>query len=151
MSENEIQHNPNSLVDRLSKEQIEAILEALPLAFFFVDENDCLQYYNKGEIHFDYFKASVGKDLIACHKPESRPRTKKMLDDFKNGLKDEDEFWMDGMKVKLLNRFFAVRDKSNRYLGCIETALNFTAMEKLAESKKDAYRRVMTKDELKKL
>ena len=37
------------LIERLSKDQIEDIFDALPIEFIFVDENNCLKYYNKGE------------------------------------------------------------------------------------------------------
>ena len=37
------------LIDRLTLDQIEAIFNALPIEFIFVDQDDRLQYYNKGE------------------------------------------------------------------------------------------------------
>jgi len=63
-----------------------------------------------------------------------------MLDDLRSGRKDEDEFWIDGLGVKLLNRFLAVRDECGKYLGCIEYLLDFTALEALARAKQDAHR-----------
>ena len=129
------------LIDRLSKDQIEAIFDALPIELIFVDERDRLQYYNKGEKRTRQGPDDIlGNDIRACHKPESLPRTEQMLDDFRSGAKDEDEFWIEGLGIKLLNRFLAVRDKSGRYLGCIEYLLNFTAMEQMAEDKTDSHR-----------
>jgi hypothetical protein len=64
-----------------------------------------------------------------------------MVSDFKSGAKDEDEFWMMVPERKILNRFLAVRDRSGKYLGMIEHLLDFTAMEELAEAKKDSYKR----------
>ena len=131
------------LIDRLSMEQIEAILDVLPLEFIFIDDKDCLQYYNKGEKRSRKGPDEVlGKNISSCHKPESLPRTNQMLEDFKNGKKDEDEFWIDGLGIKLLNRFFAVRNQEGKYLGCLEYLLDFTAMEQMAEDKKDSYRRI---------
>ena len=130
------------LIDRLSKDQIEAILETLPIEFIFVDEQDRLQYLNRADKRGRPLpEGLLGADIRVCHKPESLPRTNQMLDDFRNGVKDEDEFWMDGLGIKLLNRFLAVRDESGRYLGCVEYLLNFTALEQMAEDKKDSYRR----------
>jgi DUF438 domain-containing protein len=63
-----------------------------------------------------------------------------MLDDFRSGRKDENEFWVDGLGVELLNRFLAVRHESGEYLGCIEYLLNFAALKDLAEAKKDSHR-----------
>lgn len=129
-----------SIIDRLSMEQIEAILDALPLEFIFVDKNDQLQYYNKGEKRSRKGPADIlGKDIRSCHKPESLPRTNQMLNDFKSGNKDEDEFWIDGLGIKLMNRFLAVRNSEGKYLGCLEYLLDFTALEKMAEDKKNSY------------
>jgi DUF438 domain-containing protein len=89
---------------------------------------------------------TLGRDVRSCHKPESLPRTEQMLDDLRSGRKDEDEFWIDGLGVKLLNRFLAVRDDSGKYLGCIEYLLDFTALEALARGKQDAHRFVSKQD-----
>jgi len=129
------------MIDRLSKEQLNAILDALPIELIFVDENDCLQYCNKAERQERMRQGkTLGRDIRNCHKPESLARTEQMLDDLRTGQKDEDEFWIDGLGVKLLNRFLAVRDESGEYLGCIEYLLDFTALETLAEAKKDSHR-----------
>lgn len=133
------------MIDRLSKDQLDAILNALPLEFIFVDENDRLQYCNKAERQVQMRRREIlGIDIRNCHKPESLPRTDQTLDDFRSGRKDENEFWVDGLGVKLLNRFLAVRDESGKYLGCVEYLLNFTALEELAEAKKGSHRFVST-------
>jgi len=129
------------MIDRLSKDQLDAMLNALPIELIFVDENDCLQYCNRAERQERMRKGeNLGGDVRNCHRPESLPRTEQMLDDLRAGRKDEDEFWIDGLGVKLLNRFLAVRDESGRYLGCIEYLLDFTALEALARAKAGAHR-----------
>jgi len=50
-----------------------------------------------------------------------------------------------------LNRFLAVRDKSGKYMGCMEYLLDFTALEKLAEAKKDSHKFVAAPTEAKDL
>ena len=74
-----------------------------------------------------------------------------MLSEFKSGQRDEDEFWIEGLGIKLLNRFLAVRDKSGKYMGCMEYLLDFTALEKLAEAKKDSHKFVAAPREAKEL
>jgi len=135
------------LIDRLSRDQVEAILDALPIEFIFVDQNDRLQYYNKAESRSRKGPDDiVGRDIRECHKPESLPRTDRMLSDFKAGQADEDAFWIEGVGTKLLNRFLAVRDKSGKYMGCVEYLLDFTALERLAEAKKGSYRFVVASE-----
>ena len=129
------------LIDRLSKDQIEAILDALPIEFIFVDEKDRLQYYNKGEKRARKGPDDIlGNDIRQCHKAESLPRTDQMLRGFRSGERDEDEFWVEGLGTRLLNRFLAVRDESGRYLGCLEYLLDFTALEQMAKDKADSHK-----------
>ena len=55
---------------------------------------------------------------------------------FSSGRKDfEKEDW----GLKALNCFFAVRDKSGKYLGTLEHFLNFAYINNIAEEKKDAH------------
>ena len=60
------------IFNRLSKEQLEAILDALPLEFIFVDHEDKLQYYNKAAKRSRQGrKAFIGNDIRDCHQPSS--------------------------------------------------------------------------------
>ena len=64
------------MIDRLSKDQLDALLNALPIELIFVDEKDCLQYCNKVERQERMRKGEMlGRDVRNCHKPESMPRT----------------------------------------------------------------------------
>jgi DUF438 domain-containing protein len=130
------------MIEGLSDTQLEAILDTLPMNFIFVDENERLIYRNKA----GYSSATgapdvMGNDIRDCHKESSLPRLEQMVSDFKSGAKDEDEFWMMVPERKILNRFLTVRDRSGKYLGMIEYLLDFTAMDELAEAKKDSYQR----------
>lgn len=129
-----------SIFKRLNKEQLAAILDALPLEFIFVDDEDRLQYYNKAEKRSGQGRDNLlGRDIRECHQPSSLPRTNQMLDSFRNGTSDEDEFWIGGDESRLLNRFLAVRDKSGKYMGCLEYLLDFAAVEQLEKDKAGAY------------
>ena len=136
------------MISRLSIDQLDAVLNALPIEFIFVDENDCLQYCNKPERQQRMSEGkTLGRDIRGCHRPESLPRTEQMLDDLRSGRKDEDAFWIDGLGVKLLNRFLAVRDESGKYLGCVEYLLDFTALEELAKANAGVHRFVSKRGE----
>jgi uncharacterized protein len=128
------------MLDKLSMEQIEGILNALPMEFMFVDENEILRYLNKGEKRKLKIPTNVlGKDIRACHKKETLERLERLVSDLKSGNKDEEVFWIN-YGDKILNRFIAVRGKDGKYLGMIEYVLNFKSQEKYAEEKKDAYK-----------
>jgi uncharacterized protein len=128
------------MIENLSREQLEAILDALPIEFIFIDENEKLLYANKGDKRSRPSPTDVfGKDIRGCHKPESLSRVESFVSNLKSGAKDEEEFWLLFPDRKIMNRFLAVRDRSGRYLGMIEYLLDFKAVDELAEAKKDAH------------
>ena len=77
----------------LSKEEIEAILNALPVDISFVDANDAVKYFNKAEKRiFVRTKAVIGRKVQLCHPQKSVHIVNKILETFKNGKKDVAEF-----------------------------------------------------------
>ncbi len=131
------------MIENLNLEQISGMFDALPFEMMFVDENDCVQFGNKLETRMFRFQGEkvAGKDIRTCHPENVLPKVEKILSDFKSGRADEAEFWIPSLAPKLLNRFIAIRDKSGKYLGILEYLLDFTAIEQIAEDKKDAPKR----------
>lgn len=130
------------MIEKLSTEQIESMFDAMPFQLLFIDEHDRVRYWNNSKARLmEPPEESLGKDVQDCHKARSLPRLEQMLADFKSGKKDEDEFWVikEDWGLKALNRFFAIRDKSGKYLGTLEYFLNFGYIDGIAEEKKDAY------------
>lgn len=111
----------------LNLEQLSAILDLLPFALTFIDENDNVAYFGGGASIFPHSKNAIGNSVYSCHLPESVPRVKKIFDDFHQGKKDKYEFWFKPrhMGRYLYLQYFAVR-KDNRYLGCLEVAQDVT-------------------------
>jgi hypothetical protein len=133
------------MFENLSREQLEGILDALPMEFIFIDEHERLIYANKGDKRSRPPDADViGKDMRGCHQPQSLPMVEEFVANLKSGKKDEEDFWILFPGQKILNRFLAERDKSGKYLGMIEYLLDFKAMQELAEAKKDAHARDYT-------
>ena len=130
------------MIENLSREQLEAILNALPIEFIFIDEQEKLLYANKGEKRSRPTSSDViGKDIRGCHQPQSLPQVEKFIANLKSGKKDEEEFWILFPDRKILNRFLAVRNKAGKYLGMIEYLFDFKAVEEMAEAKKYAHKR----------
>jgi uncharacterized protein len=130
------------MIENLSTEQIEAMLDALPMEFIFIDAQEKLIYANKsGRGSRPASTDLIGKDIRDCHKPQSLPMVEKFIDNLKSGRKDEENFWILFPDRKVLNRFLAVRDTSGNYLGMIEYLFDFKAVEEMAEAKKEAHTR----------
>ncbi|MDH5267774.1 MAG: PAS domain-containing protein, partial [Candidatus Bathyarchaeota archaeon] len=116
----------------LSKEEIEAILDKLPVDISFIDNEDAVKYFNKfGERIFVRPKAVIGRKVQLCHPKKSVHIVNKILESFKTGKKDVAEFWIQ-MDNRVINiRYFAVRDKDGKYLGTMEVTQDITDIKKL--------------------
>ena len=121
----------------LSKEEIEAILNALPVDISFVDANDAVKYFNKAEKRiFVRTKAVIGRKVQLCHPQKSVHIVNKILETFKTGKKDMAEFWI-AMDNRLIHiRYFAVRDKDGKYLGTMEVTQDLTDIKKIEGQKR---------------
>lgn len=121
----------------LNLEQLYAILDLLPFAMTFIDENDKVAYFGGGANIFPHSKNAIGNSVYSCHLPESVPRVKKIFDDFHQGKKDKYEFWFKPRHIGryLYLQYFAVR-KDNKYLGCLEVAQDVTDIRNWKNEKK---------------
>ena len=121
----------------LSKEEIEAILNALPVDISFVDANDTVKYFNKAEKRiFVRTKAVIGRKVQLCHPQKSVHIVNKILEAFKTGKKDVAEFWIT-MNNRLIHiRYFTVRDKNGKYLGTMEVTQDLTDIKKIEGQKR---------------
>ena len=121
----------------LNLEQLSAILDLLPFALTFIDENDKVAYFGGGANIFPHSKNALGNSVYSCHLPKSVPRVKKIFDDFHQGKKDKYEFWFKPrhMGRYLYLQYFAVR-KENKYLGCLEVAQDVTDIRNWKNEKK---------------
>ncbi|MBC8276234.1 MAG: DUF438 domain-containing protein [Chloroflexi bacterium] len=120
------------MIENLNKEQLAAILEALPVELSFVDENDLVRFWNKHETRiFKRPVSVVGKSVQNCHPKQSVDKVNQLLSDFKSGKRDSAEFWIDLKGRKVYIRYFAVRDKTGRYLGTLEVTQDITEIKKI--------------------
>lgn len=122
----------------LNLEQLSAILDLLPFALTFVDENDKVAYFGGGAAIFPHSKNAIGNSVFSCHTPESKPIVEKIFQDLHSGEKKVVTYWF---KPKMLGRmlylrYYAVHNKDGKYLGCLEVAEDITDIQKLSGQKK---------------
>ncbi|MEM3437377.1 MAG: DUF438 domain-containing protein [Nitrososphaerales archaeon] len=121
----------------LSKEEIEALLDTLPLDITFVDANDTVRYFNKaGKRFFIRTKAIIGRKVQLCHPQKSIHIVNRILDAFKKGERDVAEFWIQKNERLIHIRYFAVRDKNGKYLGTMEVTQDITDLKKIEGEKR---------------
>ena len=121
----------------LSKEEVEAVLDSLPVDISFVGKEDRVKYFNKtGKRIFVRTKAVIGRKVQLCHPQKSVHVVNKILESFKTGKKDVAEFWIQ-MNNRLIHiRYFAVRDKNGKYLGTMEVTQDITDIKKIEGQKR---------------
>ncbi|MEM1539124.1 MAG: DUF438 domain-containing protein [Candidatus Bathyarchaeia archaeon] len=121
----------------LSREEIEAILNTLPVDITFVDKDDAVKYFSKGEKRiFVRTKAVLGRKVQLCHPQKSVHVVNKILDAFKKGEKDVAEFWIQKGDRLIYIRYFAVRDGNGKYLGTLEVTQDITDIKKIEGEKR---------------
>jgi PAS domain S-box-containing protein len=125
------------MIENLNKEQLEGILEAIPVEISFVDENDLVKFWNKHETRIFKRPATViGSAAQNCHPKQSVDKVNQILSDFKSGKRDSAEFWINLGERKVYIRYFAVRDKTGKYLGTLEATQDITEIKKIRGEKR---------------
>jgi len=105
----------------LTTEEINAMLNTLPIDITFVDKNDTVKYFTQGkERIFARPKTIIGRKVQNCHPPASVHIVEKIIEDLKSGKKDHEDFWIKMGEKYVYIRYFAVRNEKGEYLGTIE-------------------------------
>lgn len=135
---------PFSLEDRthydegyLTPEQVNFIFKFLPVDITYVDENDRVVFYNRGDERvFPRSAGIIGREVKFCHPPKSVDQVLKILEEFKAGRQDVADFWIT-FKGKFVHiRYFAVRDEEKNYRGVIEMSQDVTGIRALEGEKR---------------
>ena len=126
-----------TMIENLTREQLEGILEAIPVEISFVDENDLVRFWNKHETRiFKRPVSVVGKSVQNCHPKRSVDKVNQILSDFKSGKRNSAEFWINLGERKVYIRYFAVRDKAGKYLGTLEATQDITEIKRIEGEKR---------------
>ncbi len=116
----------------LTPEQVNSIFRILPVDITYVNENDQVVFYNRGEDRvFPRSAGIIGREVKLCHPPKSVDQVLKILEEFKAGRQDLAEFWIQ-FKGKFIHiQYFAVRDENRTYRGVIEMSQDVTHIREL--------------------
>lgn len=117
--------------------EIVRMLDTLPFDITFVDRDDTVKYFSQGtERIFARTKAIIGRKVANCHPPASVHIVEKILDDFKSGRKDHEDFWIKIGPRFVYIRYFAVRGEDGQYLGTLEVTQDIAPVQALAGEKR---------------
>jgi hypothetical protein len=116
----------------LLEDQLNLMLQFMPVDLTYVDENDIVLFYNRGDNRvFPRSAGIIGREVKFCHPPKSVDQVLMILREFKAGRKDDAEFWIE-FKGKFIHiQYFAIRDEDGTYRGVIEMSQDVTHIRNL--------------------
>ncbi len=121
----------------MTVEQVNLLLKTMPLDLTFVDENDKVIFYNRGEERvFPRSAGIIGREVKFCHPPKSVGTVLKILDEFRKGTQNESSFWINFKGRLIYIRYFAVRDADKNYKGVIEMSQDITDIKNIEGEKR---------------
>lgn len=120
-----------------STAELTHLLDTLPVDITFVDKDDTVKYFSQSaERIFPRTKAIIGRKVSNCHPPASVHVVEAIVEAFKSGKKDHEDFWITLGDKFVLIRYFAVRDSSGAYLGTLEVTQNIAPIQKISGEKR---------------
>lgn len=121
----------------MSPDEINAILNTLPLDMTFVDKDGIVKYFTQGkERIFARTKAIIGREVKNCHPPASVHIVEKIVEDLSSGKKDNEDFWIKMGDKFVYIRYFAVRNAIGEYLGTIEVTQDIKPIQDITGEKR---------------
>ena len=121
----------------LSLEQLDLLLNLLPMELSFVDKDNIVKYYNEGngeEKIFKRTKSAIGRDVINCHPPKSHAIVKQLFEQLRSGQKEKEEMWFKKEDKMIHVTYHAVRNSQGEYMGVLEYVQNIAPYVKNFES-----------------
>ena len=116
----------------LTPEQVNSIFRILPVDITYVNENDQVVFYNRGDDRvFPRSAGIIGREVKFCHPPKSVDQVLRILEEFKAGRQDVAEFWIQFKGQFIHIQYFAVRDNDGTYRGVIEMSQDVTHIREL--------------------
>jgi uncharacterized protein len=121
----------------LSPELVELVLRNLPVDITFVDAADRVSYYSSGKDRvFPRSPAIIGRDLRNCHPAKSVDKVLRILEAFRKGEREREEFWLSAKGRFVRIEYRAIRDAKGAYLGTLEITQDLTEARELEGEKR---------------
>lgn len=140
-SEENASHGKNQPISfdagSLLPEEINAILNTLPLDMTFVGADERVKYFTQGkERIFDRPKTILGREVKNCHPPKSVHIVEQIVADLRSGKKDHEDFWIKMGDKFVYIRYFAVRNAAGEFLGTLEITQDIKPIQALEGEKR---------------
>lgn len=118
-------------------EELICMLNTLPMDITYVNKDDVVKYFSEGkERAFPRTRAIIGRNVSNCHPPASVHVVEKLVEDFKVGIKDQEDFWIKAGDKYILIRYYAVRNEKKEYLGVLEVTQDIKPIQEITGEKR---------------
>lgn len=122
---------------RLNPTEINAIFNTIPFDMTFVDAEDKVKFVTQGtERIFDRPPSVINRPVHLCHPPQSVDVVLDIVSDLRNGVKDNEDFWIHFRDRFVHIRYFAVKDHTGKFLGTLEVTQDITDIQSLLGEKR---------------
>ncbi len=120
-----------------NKEELTYMLNSLPFDITFVGNDDNVRYFSQSsERIFPRTKTIIGRNVSNCHPPASVHIVEDIVNDFKSGKKDHEDFWIKKGDMIIYIRYFAVRNEEGEYLGVVEVTQDIKPIQEITGEKR---------------
>ncbi len=121
----------------LKLKELMCILNTLPIDITFVDKDDVVKYFSETKDKvFLRPRSVIGRKVQNCHPPQSLDVVEKIVSSFKEGKRDNADFWIKYRGRFAYIRYFAVREQDGNYLGTIEVNQDIGNIKKIEGEKR---------------
>lgn len=121
----------------MTSEEINAMLNTLPLDITFVDKTGAVKYFSQGkERIFPRAKTIIGRMVQNCHPPASVNIVEKVVEDLKSGAKEHEDFWIRMGDKYVFIRYYAVRNEKGEFLGIMEVTQDIKPIQEITGEKR---------------
>lgn len=118
-------------------EELTCMLNTLPFDITFVNKDDVVKYFSEGlERTFPRTKSIIGRNVSNCHPPASVHVVEEIVEDFKAGRKNQEDFWIKMAGKYILIRYYAVRNEQGEYLGVLEVTQDINPIQEITGEKR---------------
>jgi DUF438 domain-containing protein len=121
----------------LTAGQLLAVFQTLPVDITVVDANDKVSFFSETpERIFPRARSVVGRSVQNCHPPKSVHIVQEILDSFRAGTRDSEEFYLHLGDKYVHIRYFALHDAEGNYLGCLEVSQDIAPLQAISGEKR---------------
>ena len=129
------------MFDRMDEKLVKAVLETIPAEITVIDASDEVVAWNRHENRlFHRPMTSMGLNFRKCHPEHSLAKVEQIVAEMKAGTRQQTRFWIQAKvgdeRHMVLIEFFALRDESGCYLGCLEVTQDIEEHRRLEGEKR---------------